>query len=140
MITKIIIWASLKIPLFYQMTAYVSVWLKKNLLPLLVHYVDIIFYGDWRCVCTDFGVFCLYIHVLTTVSVNVKWFVLYYFPWIIDVKIVYLRIHILDFIWIITMKVNVKLIRLMIVTSGMLKIFVLFDTGQRWMFYINLWH
>lgn len=113
---------------------------KKNLLPLLVHYVDIIFYGDWWFVCTDFGVFCLYIHVLTTVSVNVNWFVLYYFPWIIDVKIVYLRIHILDFIWIITMKVNVKLIRLMIVTSGMLKIFVLFDTGQRWMFYINLWH
>lgn len=113
---------------------------KKKLLPLLVHYVDIIFYGDLvMCMYGFWGLLFVYTCINNRVSKR-KLICLYYFPWIIDVKIVYLRIHILDFIWIITMKVNVKLIRLMIVTSGMLKIFVLFDTGQMWMFYINLWH
>lgn len=51
------------------MTAYVSVWLKKNLLPLLVHYVDIIFYGDLvMCMYGFWGLLFVYTCINNRVS------------------------------------------------------------------------
>lgn len=51
------------------MTAYVSVWLKKKLLPLLVHYVDIIFYGDLvMCMYGFWGLLFVYTCINNRVS------------------------------------------------------------------------